>query len=505
MFSFKWRSQSLKTMGLSIFIILLSWGLVSCRDRLEPPKLPSSNPSAISISAGKLAEVAPPDAIQQLNQSLDQYQPQVSIVTPQADQLFQQTTVSVEIEVRDLPIFQDADLGLGPHLQLILDNEPGQAIYNSDRPLVLEDLTPGTHTLRVFAVRPWQESFKNDGAYAQTTFHVFTKTEANAPNPALPLLTYNSPQGSYGAEPIMLDFYLTNAPLRLVAQETSDKTLSDWRIRATINGQSFLLDSWQTIFLKGFDKGQNWIKLEFLDQQGNTVNNTFNNTVRLITYNPKEQDSLSQLIRGEIPAEVARSIVNPNYQAEPIPLPSPVVAPTPSLREEPPIPEPESTPEETIQSSEEPTSPVTEFFPRKKDTQATEEPTPVATPLPEMLPSIIEKESPTVTPLPEAIEVPPVLESRSPEKIPLAENQPAKIDLQLPAEEIQPPVEDKPILSPEAATERITNLGIPDEEVELPSLNLPPPMKEIPFKKPQWLDNALERFQEIKPETKIPQ
>jgi hypothetical protein len=146
--------------------------------------------------------------------------------------------------------------GLGPHLHVILDNQPYQAVYDLDKPLVFEDLPPGTHTLRVFRLPPWHESFKNEGAYAQTTFHIFTKTTDNNPDPALPLLTYSRPTGSYGAEPIMLDFYLTNAPLHLVAQESADDDIADWRIRVTANGQSFVLDRWQPVYLKGFKRGK---------------------------------------------------------------------------------------------------------------------------------------------------------------------------------------------------------------------------------------------------------
>ena len=315
MFSSKLGTQIIQTLGTLLLCICLSWGLVSCGDRLEPPAISAIEPPAISVTSGKLAEVAPPTAIQQLRAVLDQYQPQVKILSPQPDQILSDTTVAVRLQVQDLPIFQDPDLGLGPHLHLFLDNEPYRAVYDTDKPIILEDLEPGTHTLRAFTSRPWHESFKNDGAYAQTTFHILTKT-ANAPDPAKPLLTYSRPQGTYGAEPIMLDFYLTNAPLHAIAQANPNDTISDWRIRATINGQSFLIDNWQPLYLKGFEKGKNWIKLELLDQEGNPIDNGFNTTARVITYNPKGQDTLSKLMRGELTAAAARSIVEPGYKTE---------------------------------------------------------------------------------------------------------------------------------------------------------------------------------------------
>ena len=276
------------------------------------PTATGANRNTASAQAGNISEVSPPATIQQLGQDLD-YQPQVKILSPQPDEVLQDDTVTARFQVQDLPIFKNPQLDSGLHLDVILDNQPSVPIYDLNQPLVLPNLTPGTHTLRVFASRPWEESFKNDGAYAQTTFHIFTKTDDNNPSPTQPLLTYNSPQGSYGAEPILLDFYLTNAPLHLVAQENRQDEIADWRIRCTINGNSFVIDHWESIYLKGFKPGKNWVQLEFLNEQGDPVKNVFNNTVRVITYDPKGKDTLSKLIKGELSADAARGMIDPNY------------------------------------------------------------------------------------------------------------------------------------------------------------------------------------------------
>ena len=295
-----------RAIWMCLLLLIWSWGLTSCAER---PDSNSASSNRVTTTAG-ISEVAPPPVINELRQSFEQYQPQVSIISPQPDQVFQDTTVSVQLQIRDLPIFKNQELEMGPHLHLILDNQPYRAVYDVEEPLVFDDLSPGTHSLRVFASRPWHESFKNEGAYAQTTFHIFTKTDDNHPDSSLPLLTYSRPKGTYGAEPIMLDFYLTNAPLHLVAQENPEDEIADWKIRVTVNGESFLLDSWQPIYLKGFQSGKNWVQLEFLDEQGNKVSNAFNDTVRLITYKPKGQDTLSKLVRGELTADAAHGIVS---------------------------------------------------------------------------------------------------------------------------------------------------------------------------------------------------
>lgn len=327
-----------------------------------------------SSTAAGIAEVSPPEVIQQLRPALEKYQPQVSIVSPQADKVLQDNTVSVQLQVEDLPLFKDSQLGMGPHLHVILDNQPYQAVYDLSQPLRFEDLSAGTHTLRVFASRPWHESFKNEGAYAQTTFHIFTKTLDQSPSPTLPLLTYSRPKGSYGAEPVMLDFYLTNAPLHLVAQENSNDNISDWQVRCTVNGASFTINQWQPIYLKGFKPGKNWVQLEFLDERGNPVQNVFNNTARLITYEPGGQDTLSKLVRGEFKAADARAIVDPHYIAD---------AQEPSPSSLPKIP----------QASSQPTTPVAPEEPIETPEAASVSPAKVQEP-----PAAVSKESNPVVP-----------------------------------------------------------------------------------------------------------
>jgi hypothetical protein len=279
------------------FVLVIGLLLESCQSlsASEPPAL-VKQPETVAV--GNLKEVAPPQTIQALATHFSQYQPQVTILAPAPDAILKKTTVTVKLQAKDFPLSNAGAVALKPHLHLILDNEPYRAIYDLDQAIALEDLEPGTHTLRVFPVRPWHESYKNDGAYAQTTFHVLTKTDSNNPDPELPLLTYSRPKGDYGAEPILLDYYLANAPLHIAAQ--TDETLSDWRIRVTINDQSFLLDQWQPIYLEGFKTGENWVKLEFIDDQGNLMANRFNNTVRVINYQPGGQNALSQLMRGDV-------------------------------------------------------------------------------------------------------------------------------------------------------------------------------------------------------------
>jgi hypothetical protein len=451
--SLLYRLIPIKTIHIYLVIGLLATLLTACSDRLTATNLPTSEPSNLPVVQGRIAEVAPPNLIQELRPSLDRYAPQVAILSPVAEQVFDDTSVTVKLQVSDLPIFQGDELKLGPYLSLIVDNEPAQAIYDLKQPIILENLTPGTHNLRVFAVRPWHESFKNDGAFAEATFHILTKTGKNAPDPTVPLLTYSRPQGIYGAEPILLDFYLTNAPLQLLNTPDEGNNLQDWRIRVTVNGESFLLNTWEPIYLKGFDKGNNWVQLEFIDGKGNKVENAFNTSVRMINFDPSYQDGLSQLVRGNISPTIARSIVDPNYKTIPM-----VEEETPMVEEETPRGE-EETPmveEETPMVEEE--TPMVE-----EETIEKVEPTPEAIESPlKTIPetSEISQPAPVIQPLVEVETIPP-LQANTEKKTTIFERIQETLNrFQLPSPAAEKEIE-LPTLDPELFTNSDQNLITP--------------------------------------------
>lgn len=475
MFGINWLQNITKALFASLIVGIMALSLISCSDRFvdsqalraaTPAGARSASPSQI---AGSISEVSPPEVIQELRQTLEIYQPRVTILNPQPNEVLQDDTLTVKLQIQDLPIFKNQELDLGPHLHVILDNQPYIAVYDLNKPLVFPDILPGTHTLRVFASRPWGESFKNEGAYAQTTFHIFTRTEDNNPG-AEPLLTYSRPEGSYGAEPILLDFYLTNAPLHLVAQENSKDDIADWRIRCTINGNSFILDRWQPIYLKGFKPGKNWVQLELLDEQGNSLKNVFNNTARLITYEPKGKDTLSKLVKGELTAAVARGIVDPNYTNF---SPTPSARTNPEIQNEDGVTDAETKPAQT--SKTEPRNLENKkpggFFNRRRSP---------ATPSPNLPPT-----------LPKVIEA-PAPESIAPEVIPAPENNPEPQPLPTPPETTLE-VEPTPSAEPEPKFKQLQKQKSSSffdrfrRPVAKPSPDLPPTLPETVEPSPEVL------------------
>ncbi|MGB3189195.1 hypothetical protein [Lyngbya sp. PCC 8106] len=452
---------------ISALAVILVLNLLGC----EQPELPEPSPPNLSAPqpTTQMAEVSPPKAIQMLHQPLDVYQPQVTILSPQPDEVLQDNTLNVQLQVQDLPLFRDETLGLGPHLQIILDNQPLDNLYTLDQPLVLSDLEAGTHTLRIFAAYPWEESFKNDGAYAQTTFHVFTKTPENNPNPQLPLLTYNQPRGTYGAEPVLLDFYLANAPLHLVAQENPEDEIVDWRIRVTVNGDSFILAQWQPIYIKGIKPGKNWVQLEYLDELGEPLINVYNKTARVFTYNPNSQDTLSKLVRGELSIAEARPIVDPGYD---------VKAVTPEIEETPepdlPIPPVELTPEvEEIPETE--TSSEVEITPLADEQPETSEPD--ISPEVETVPSA-EEIPETLEPLEETEDIEVIPETDIPSTV--EETSVTAVEEALPSEEESV---EKPV---SAAKEELEQL--PQTEIETKPITPVPVETATPPKTNGWFN-----------------
>ena len=322
-------------------------GIVGCEQAPTAPdrSLAANFSNSLTNTDGPLAEVNIPASIAKLAPSLEKFQPQVHILSPQPDEILADDRVTVKLQVSDLPLSKHPELGLGNHLQVILDKQTNRDVYDLSQPLVFKNLAAGTHTLRVLASRPWYESFKNDGAFDLVTFHVLTKTAENNPDLQRPLLTYIRPTGSYGAEPVLLDYYLT-IPSRPLADGGED-SLPDWRIRVTVNEQRFILggiasvneNSSTPLYLEGFKQGKNWVRLELVDDRGNPMPNVYNDTVEIVTYEPATTDPLARLIRGEIDPNLALSLVNPDLIAI---KPSPTLTPTPFLPT--PLPTPKTFP-----------------------------------------------------------------------------------------------------------------------------------------------------------------
>ncbi|MEM9213014.1 MAG: hypothetical protein AAGD25_01425 [Cyanobacteria bacterium P01_F01_bin.150] len=296
--------------GAIACLLALVLGMTACSSAA-----PSIEASSRIIK--RISEVSPPTVVQMLR-TINDAKPKVAIASPQADAIIDSDEVSVKFQTSDLELYRDDSLGLGPHLIILLDNQFYGMVYDTTEPLKLKGLTPGTHMIRAIASSAWNESFKNPEAYAQAIFHVFTKTPLTVPPDDLPLLAYGQPTGTYGAEPILLDYFFNSKTsiqesLGQAIEEAQDNITQNWQVRATVNGEPFIFKRWEPIYLQGFKPGKNWVQLELLDDNQQPIEGLFNNTARIIQYEPGGNDTLSLLMRDALTLEEAGALIDPNY------------------------------------------------------------------------------------------------------------------------------------------------------------------------------------------------
>jgi hypothetical protein len=308
--STSWREVG-KRIGRAAVCSVVLLGLLGCSQSPLTSRLDEVSQS-LGVQRSELEEVSAPAVFGEMGRSQNRHDPQIKIVGLKPDATIEQKTANIRFEVEDFPIFKDPDLGLGPHLQVLLDDQPYIEVYDAKQSITFTDLTPGTHTVRAFASYPWHESFKAPSAFDQLTFNVFASTQANQPDPDQPLLTYSQPQGVYGAEPIMVD-YLITPPLSSSKTKVSTPQSTSGaksKVQITVNGQSFITEELPPIYLKGFKSGVNWVKVALLSSSGKAIPNAWSETVQLVTLKPGSKDTVSRLVRGELNAQDAEQIIS---------------------------------------------------------------------------------------------------------------------------------------------------------------------------------------------------
>lgn len=166
-----------------------------------------------------------------------------------------------------------ANSGQGQHIHFILDNGPYSAHYE---PTLNKELTEGTHYVVAFLSRSYHESVKNANSFVAKKIVVGEAGDDQGVNLDEPTMIYSRPKGEYtGAdtENLLLDFFLLNTTL----SESGNK------VRATINGQEFMITEWAPYIIKGLPKGEATVKLELLDADGNLIPGGFNEVTRTVT------------------------------------------------------------------------------------------------------------------------------------------------------------------------------------------------------------------------------
>jgi hypothetical protein len=295
-----WREMGKRVTGSAVCLTLLM-GLWGCSQQSSPLSMADNALKGALTQSANIEEVSPPGVIAQLRRSLFSQDPQVKIVGLKSGAIIEQTSANIRFDVDNFSIFKDSELALGPHLTVLLDDQPYIEVYDAKQNITLSDLKAGTHKLQVFASTPWHESLKTPGAFEELSFSVFSPTQADQGTAIQPHLIYSQPEGTYGAEPILLDYILTSP---------SAQTKQTSKVRVTVNGNSFISEEQPPIYLKGFKSGINWVKVEVLDADGKAIANPASETIQLVTLKPGGNDSLSKLTRGELTPKDAEQILS---------------------------------------------------------------------------------------------------------------------------------------------------------------------------------------------------
>jgi len=227
-----------------------------------------------------LQELSPPAPVRQLQAALAGRQPVVEILSPRDDSLLDGSPWTLQLRLHDWPLVQAGALGPGPHVVVQLDQEPPRIWTELQG--TLPPLSPGSHRLTVYAALPWGEALRTPGAWQQIRLHRTAANPLVLPARGSPQLLAVSPPPRAGAEPLLLDWLLLDAPL----QHLRGSATNPWRLRVSLNGDSFLLDQQTPLWLQGWRPGVNALRLELLDDHGDPLNPPFNSLVQEVVIDP---------------------------------------------------------------------------------------------------------------------------------------------------------------------------------------------------------------------------
>jgi hypothetical protein len=243
--------------------------------------------------------------------------PTLRFLSPTEGATVNGATVNVKLaltgDLKGYKPMKDPQTQMGNHIHIILDNQPYEAYYNLDEPFELRNVTAGKHTLRVFASRPWHESYKNNGSFQMVTFTVRGGGDASKPTTTATGQTMadnknatsntnatNSNNANHNANTNAANTNNTNASAapregkdvaasEAGAVEAKKPLLTYSRPKGEYKGADAgsapkFIDKWEPIWLAGWTNGSHKVKLELVDKDGNTVENGgYNSTTREIT------------------------------------------------------------------------------------------------------------------------------------------------------------------------------------------------------------------------------
>ena len=253
------------------------WGRIGAMDAGS-----ARDPVNPTAPAGRLQEVAPPGGVQQLQAALSDRHPQLKLISPADGTVLQPGQQTLELQVSDWPLAKDPELGLGAHVALQIDDQPPLRFSeagNGRLHIQFPALTPGSHRFTAYAATPWGEAVKAPGASLQWRFDQLQGLADTQPAPDSPWLAMVSPADLGSGEPLLLDWLIWNAPLQNLREGDGR-----WRLRISVNGDSFLVDRQDALWIKGSGSGHGLVQMELLNGLGEPMSPVFNNQLRAIPH-----------------------------------------------------------------------------------------------------------------------------------------------------------------------------------------------------------------------------
>ena len=255
------------------------WGADSSGDGERSAEIIS-----VSSPSGRLQEVSPPGAVQQLQAALSSHTPRLELIRPSDGALLKTGEVQVTLRIQDWPLAEDPQLGLGAHVALQIDDDPplrfGHA-ENDRLQITLPGLSPGSHRFTAYAAMPWGEAVKSQGASLQWRLDLLQQLSGTQPNQDAPWLAMVSPSDLSNGDPLLIDWLIWNAPLQNLREGDGR-----WRLRISVNGDSFLVDRQEALWLKASGNGNGSVQMELLDGLGDPITPVFNNQLRATAARP---------------------------------------------------------------------------------------------------------------------------------------------------------------------------------------------------------------------------
>ena len=255
------------------------WGADSSGDGERSAEIIS-----VSSPSGRLQEVSPPGAVQQLQAALSSHTPRLELIRPSDGALLKTGEVQVTLRIQDWPLAEDPQLGLGAHVALQIDDDPplrfGHA-ENDRLQITLPGLSPGSHRFTAYAAMPWGEAVKSQGASLQWRLDLLQQLSGTQPNQDAPWLAMVSPSDLSNGDPLLIDWLIWNAPLQNLREGDGR-----WRLRISVNGDSFLVDRQEALWLKASGNGNGSVQMELLDGLGDPITPVFNNQLRATSARP---------------------------------------------------------------------------------------------------------------------------------------------------------------------------------------------------------------------------